>query len=206
MGGRGSGSASSKAGAGGRVQTEHMERWNPPPSLAQQLGDYTGQTGTTELSRQVSALKEYSGSYYHEIREAQYRGEKGTAYAKDAEAIETMIEKSPKWKGGELYRGIKVNNEDLAQFQKGAVIDMRGMSSWSSDTKIANSFSNTYSSGTRTGVIFRTKGTNKGTSITHLSTYGKMEKEILVSGKATWTITKVTKSGGKIYVDVVENP
>ena len=201
FGGRGASSASGKSGMPRRTQTDHMDEWNPPPDIAEQLAKANG-ISIDEAREQAIALADYSGSDYRAIRKAQYEGlTDWDEYAK-AQAIENFIAQSPVWAGGELYRGVKLDAASVNHLKVGGRIDMKGMSSWSSDEITANSFSN---SSTKERVIFRTKGTKQGTSITHLSSFGKGESEVLISGKATWTIKKITKSGGRTYIDVEED-
>lgn len=194
FGGRGASSASS--GGSGKTQKEHMDKWHEPPSKAVQLMNYLGIT-PEEAIAEANAVDAWSGIEYGDIRKAQYTGETGTWAAKQAEAIEKFIQQSPKWAGGELYRGINLWQKDaLAQLKPGAVIDMRGMSSWSTSETVAKNFAG--------NVIFKTSGTKKGTSITHLSKFGLSEKEVLISGKATWKIQKVEQSGNYTVVTVKE--
>ena len=172
-----------------------MGKWYEPPSKADQLRDYLGIT-PGEADAEAYAVDAWSGSSYGDIRKAAYEGETGTWAAKQAEAIENFIQQSPKWAGGELYRGISLAPEAVAQLKQGAVIDMRGMSSWSTSKTVAENFAG--------NVIFKTPGTKKGTSITHLSQFGLGEKEVLISGKATWKIQKVEQSGNYTVVTVKE--
>lgn len=204
FGGRGSTSSSGGgAGSGNRkTQKEHMT-WSEPPSKAQQLAQQNG-IDLYDAGKQVSSVEAYCGISYDSIRDAQYNGRTGTSDYNKAQQIEQFIAQSPVWAGGDLYRGIKLPKESVSQLMVGAKIDMRGMSSWSSKESVAESFAETYG-GSKKSVIFRTKGTKKGTSVTHLSGYGKSESEVLISGKATWTIKKISQSNGIIYVDVKEN-
>ncbi len=205
MGGRGAGSAGGAGGASGRTQSEHMGIWYPPPPLGDRMAEYTGAT-PEEGDKMVRATEKYSGSYYGEMREAAYKGDKNSPYYEDAMAVERMIERAPKWAGGEIYRGMNVDANTLASFQEGAEIDMRGMSSWSSKAATADMFAHHGGSGGNP-VVFRASGTKKGTSITHVSVYGEGEGEVLVSGKAKWRVKKVTQgSDGVTYVDVDELP
>jgi hypothetical protein len=205
FGGRGasSGSAGGGKGAARRTQKEHPDPWHEPPSLGEQLANQNG-VDIAEAQAQVYAVEDFSGSDYRDIRYAQYIGITTSDAYKKAQTIETFIEQSPTWDGGDLYRGIRMKADDVAQLQVGGTIDMRGMSSWSSKESVATSFAHTYGGGSRKSVIFRTSGTKKGTSIRHLSQYSH-EDEVLVSGKATWTIKNIRTSFGVTYVDVIEN-
>ena len=203
FGGRGA-SSGGKGGSGakGRTQREHEEKWGEPPSKAKQLADRNG-ISLSDADDQVTAIKDYSGTDYSEIRAAQYNGNTNSMYYDQAQAIEAYIAQSPTWDGGNIYRGIKMDADSFSQMQVGGRIDMRGLSSWSSDEQIAHNFAQSY--GTKKSVVFRSKGTKQGASITHLSKFGTSESEVLVSGKATWTIKKITKVGNITYVDVKED-
>ena len=179
-----------------------MDEWSPPPPTNYQLAIANG-VSADEAREQVDAIEAYSGSDYRAIRKAQYEGLTDWDEYKKAQAIENFIAQSPVWAGGELYRGVKLDPAAVSQLKVGGRIDMKGMSSWSSDETTARSFSN--ASGNKQSVIFRTKGTKQGASITHLSNYGKDESEVLISGKATWTIKKITVSGSRTYIDVEED-
>lgn len=205
MGGRGAGSAGGAGGASGRTQSAHMDEWGQPPPLGVQMAEHTGST-LAEGNKMAAATQKYSGIYYKQMREAAYNDDKNSPYYEDAMAIEAMIDRAPKWAGGEIYRGINVDANTLAAFQEGAEIDMRGMSSWSTNASTADDFA--YHGGAKGNpVVFRAAGTKKGTSITNVSIYGKGEGEVLVSTKAKWKIKKVSQgSDGVTYIDVDELP
>lgn len=156
----------------------------------------------------VDSVSDYSDGVYDEVRAAS-SGESSSAYFKGiADSCEEFITASPKWDGGTLYRGISLGNSDQATINnildnasKGKPIDMRGISSWSSDEGVAQLFAgktNQYG----TAIIFVTNGksTSNGTSIKHLSQIND-EEEVLVSNKAVFTPTKIEyKPDGRIYI------
>lgn len=129
----------------------------------------------------------------------------------DADSIESFIQRSPKWAGGNLHRGINVSQDTASDIvkrvQAGETLDMQGISSWSSESKIAVDFAHTSFQG-RVGVVFHTnaKETTKGTSIKHLSEL-EHEKEVLMSESARYKGTRVVNNTAKnlieIYVDEV---
>lgn len=204
FGGRGASSVSG-GGSGGKTQTEHMNKWSEPPSLASQLANSLG-ISENKAQSEVKSVQNYSGSDYGGIRDAQYNGYTTSPFYKQAMEIEDFIKQSPKWAGGELYRGLVLPTASVSHLKVGAKIDMKGMSSWSSAKSVADDFADHGASAKgKSSVIFRTAGTKQGTSITHLSILGKGESEVLISGKATWTITGVSKVGKVTIVDVKEN-
>lgn len=158
-----------------------------------------------EAERLANGIRDFSGSYSSEIRAAS-RGETSPQHIKDAaKACEDFIKASPKWAGGNLHRGINVDNDVrdqiVARAQKGQPIDMKGVSSWSSDKETANAFGHT--DGNPEGaVIFHTnkKSTKHGTSIKHLSKYPN-EDEVLMSANSVFTPTKIEKDkNGVVHI------
>lgn len=154
----------------------------------------------------VDAIGDYSRQHYDAIRKAS-RGEKASeADKKKAADIEEFIDASPKWAGGAIYRGIGTKDFDtayeiLSNVRQGKPVDMGGVSSWSSNSKVAEGFGKRKTASAGKTIVFVTNGksTNKATSISHLSRY-KYEDEVLVSKKAVFTPTKMTKRGEIIYV------
>lgn len=156
----------------------------------------------------VDALSAYSDGVFDAVRQAS-SGESNSAYFKDiADNCEDFITASPKWAGGVLYRGISLGNSDqtalndiIENASKGKPIDMKGISSWSSDESVAQSFAGKTNQW-GTAIIFVTNGksTSNGTSIKHLSQIND-EEEVLVSNKAVFTPTKIEyKPDGRIYI------
>lgn len=162
-----------------------------------------------EAKTMVDSIFNYSDGNYHDIRAAS-RGE-ATGYEDDAKSCEDFINKSPKWAGGQLQRGLKVYDqakydEMVSSIAEGKEINLRGISSWSSDSEVAENFA-----GGDYPVVLRTnKGsTTRGTSISHLSEYGPSkwgegEQEVLISSKATFKPTKIKFENGQtvIYGDI----
>lgn len=156
----------------------------------------------SEAKRLVKGIWTFSGNLYPNVR-AGSTGE-SKVFQEDADACEKFIEKSPKWSGGQLHRGIHVDKnvaeEMLRRVRNNEPIDMRGLSSWSSNPKIAMRFAKTQK---RSGVsvIFHTNNTatSHGTSISHLSQY-PYQKEVLMSNKSVFTPTKVVQQGKIIHI------
>ncbi len=175
-------------------QAEHMS-WSEPPSKAEQLAIANG-ISIEEAQKQIEALRSYSRAGYRSIRTAQYNNEVGTEEYQKAMAIEKFIEQSPKWNGGDLYRGINLSEAQLNQMAIGAKVDMRGVSSWSTKRDVATEFGTT---------MFKVNGTKQGASVTHLARGGLSESEVLVSGKAIWTIKSVAKIGNRTLIELSED-
>lgn len=176
----------------------------------------------------ASAVNEYSGSEFREIRAASIGDldavrELQTRYgetvdvdrvAQQAENIQAFIDASPKWDGGQLSRGVWVSNEeDLAAMiqsaQNGQAIDMGGISSWTSDESIAAKFARTYSvdlpegiareTGRSVVLITNETSTDLGTSIRHLSGM-RSEQEVLVGSQAGFIPTAVEERREAVYI------
>lgn len=164
------------------------------------LSKSSGEKITTKQAQDMyDAIYTYSGSKYKDIRAAQTGENKSAADIKMGKQIDAFIEKSPKWDGGEVYRGMSLNDGQKT-LKKGATIDMQGTSSWSSKKEIANN----YVRGDGNGYIFVLPKTKQGTSVEHLSNFPG-ENEVLISSKATFQINdiKTEKKRGKKPVTYV---
>ena len=158
------------------------------------------------------AVAQYGGFSFGKIRKASYvggaefdeemfAGKMVTSANKIAKNLEEFIEKSPKW-DGDIYRGINLPRWTLSEFKQGDIIDMQGISSWSSNAEVASRFAK---KGLDEKVIFHSKGTKQGTSIRHLARYTE-EDEVMISAKAKWSITNIEKVDNvtHIYVEELE--
>ena len=158
------------------------------------------------------SVAQYGGFSFNKIRKASYvggtefdeeifAGKTVTSANKIAKNLEEFIEKSPKW-DGDIYRGINLPRWTLNEFKQGDIIDMQGISSWSSNAEVANKFAK---KGLDEKVIFHSKGTKQGTSIRHLAHYTE-EDEVMISAKAKWSITNIEKADNvtHIYVEELE--
>ena len=95
---------------------------------------------------------------------------------------------------GTLYRGIELTNDmDMSKFQVGSVVDMNGISSWSTYRDVAMDYS-MFTGDSTTGVVFKTNGTRKGAKL-GLSGEG----EVIISKSAKWKVTGVQDDGDSTY-------
>lgn len=169
-------------------------------------------TGCTpeEAIQMGTAIKSFSDGGYHAIKLAQ-RGNPEYAYKEQqADALESYIEKSPKWgNSGALYRGAHFKRDEatemLKKLQNGEEIEWGGTSSWTSDAKMAKHFSKDAGDFGDPKVIFILKnGTQQGTSIRHLSEHPG-EDEVLISKKQRARATRITAVPriveGEIYLE-----
>ena len=160
-------------------------------------------TDAEEARTLARAARQFTTNDYDAIRKYQRLGPPPDRKQVSKE-IETFIEKSPKWDGGEVYRGLDIDKATAAKIvadaRAGKQIGMLGTSSWSTNKKIAEAFAD--SQGDEVSFIFRSKGKQNGTSVKYLSRYPQ-EDEVLMSKDARWKPVKVTESpwGSTFYID-----
>lgn len=159
-----------------------------------------------EADQMAKAIGAFSGIDYSVIRKFQTDGPPPDM-SKYAKPLEDFIEKSPKWDGGEVYRGIRVDNNTakaiIANAQAGKTMGQMGASSWSTNRQVSEkSFAYVNSTAVRTGqktaIIFRSNGQQNGTSIKHISAIPS-EDEVLMSNNARWKPTKVTQIAKNVW-------
>ena len=156
-----------------------------------------------EASRVVSAINDYTLEGYPNIRGAQAAGESGQ-YLDEAEAIESYIDAAPKFGDGDLYRGMSVPSDFAETIHVGDVIDNGGaLSSWSSNENVADNFAVPDAWGGKSAVMVIEGGTQRGTSIKHLSANGRDEDEVLIPASARYEITDIF-DGDTVYVYLKE--
>lgn len=138
----------------------------------------------------VSAINDYTVDGYVEIRKAQADGygEK----LEEAEVIERYIDAAPKYGEGDLYRGMVVQPDYIESLSVGDVIDNGGaLSSWSSNEYVADNFTSTQGPWEKGVVMVIEGGTQRGTSIKHLSANGRDEDEVIIPSSARYEITDI---------------
>ena len=197
MGGRGSSGKGRMIGV--RYQSNHPD-WTVPPDYSTHLQQEMGIDKAT-ADRYVEGLKAFTGSDYRDLRNAIYNNDTNSKYYENAVAVEDFIKNSPKWAGGTVYRGIHVPEDfDVSQYKKGAVVDMMGMSSWTTSPYVADSFS---LGSNRIIFVNNSKKSKNGTSVMRLSKF-KSEKEVLFSNKARWKVDSQETNGKTTYIYVHE--
>ena len=152
----------------------------------------------------ANSIHSYSGMNYEAIRDAAIGKNDNPKLKAAADNIEDFIKASPKWAGGQLFRGIKVNeavaNEILRKATSGEEIDMLGPASWSSDMDVAHTFAGKSNQwGKAIVFVNNKKSTTAGTSIKHLSQVVG-EDEVLMSKDARLKPTKIEEKDGRIYI------
>ena len=150
-----------------------------------------------EALRYYKAIGYYTSFGYKDVRQ----GNSPSAQTAQKQ-LEDYISKSPTY-NGEIYRGMHLSGKQgenfVNQLQKGAVIDMGGISSWSSELSVAKSFANKSSD---YHVIFKCKN-KSGVGIQHLSQFFH-ESEVLQSSKSKFKIKSVKSSIDKGWINSYE--
>lgn len=215
--------AREQAAAGGGSSAAETEApvsgGHKPHMKGQELVDFTmKELGVTEQEAKdmVREVSGYTDGYATDMRNWQQYGDGYILDGMSAKEARTMSEQcekfiklSPKWDGGEIYRGICVD-EDTAMkilddiYYSGKPLDMKGTSSWTSDKSIADDFSEW--SGGDVAIIFKAPGTNKGTSIDHISDFS--QSEVLVSKDARWDVKRIEGGidDGYLVIEMEERP
>lgn len=198
----------SSGGAGSQGTREHLPYMNNKEAVANTMKECG--VSEQEAKEMVKEISGYTEGYATDMRNWQQYGDgyildgMSSKEAKTmSEQCEKFIELSPKWGGGELYRGIGVDEDtahrildDISYSMK--PFDMKGTSSWSSDRSIADDFSE--GCGSDVAIIFKTPGTKKGTSIDHLSEFS--QSEVLVSKDARWDVKRINGSIDDGYIEI----
>lgn len=185
----------------------------------QELVDFTMKELGCSEQEAKDMIKEVSGyteGYATDVRTWQQGGKQWDMQEltpKEAqrmsEQVERFIDKSPKWEGGEIYRGIGVSEDDANKILDDISFsmkpfDMKGTSSWTSDKSIADDFS--VWNGADVAIVFKAPGTKQGTSIDHISEFS--QSEVLVSKNARWDVKKINGSvdDGYLEIELEERP
>ena len=195
-----------QAAAGG---TNTATREHLPYMAGREAVEYTMKecgVSEQEAKEMVKEVSGYATGYAYDMRHWQQTGE-GTSELTADEAktmsdnVEKFIEKSPKWGGGELYRGIGVDKETAIAIEQHALsdkpIDMLGTSSWTSSKDVTEEFLGTASN---YAIVYKTSGTKKGTSIDHLSEFS--QDEVLISKDARWRCKEIYGDVEDMYLEI----
>lgn len=195
-----------QAAAGG---TNTATREHLPYMAGKEAVEYTMKecgVSEQEAKEMVKEVSGYATGYAYDMRHWQQTGQ-GTSEMTAEEAkimsenVEKFIDKSPKWGGGELYRGIGVDRETAIAIEQHALsdkpIDMLGTSSWTSSKDVTDEFLGTASN---YAIIYKTSGTKKGTSIDHLSEFS--QDEVLISKDARWRCKQIYGDVEDMYLEI----
>jgi hypothetical protein len=182
-----------------KKQTNHLPEQKLSENKAIEITQKQTGTNYETAKRITNAVYDFSGSQYGAMRSAYAKGDTTSEAGKKAQALDEFVDKSPKWGGGTLYRGIGVTKEVaddiIKQAEAGKTLNQKGPSSWTTNESTGKAFG-----GGPVHITFITNGTTAkhGTSIKHLSQFPG-EKEVLMSGKAKQKPTKVVKNTDNDY-------
>lgn len=165
-----------------------------------------------------TAISGYKGADFDAMRAVQngngdqYLDSYRQKMEKQAADAEEYLSKAPRWNGGTTYRGIMLHSGDAHDvFKTGEVIDMKGMSSWSTDRSLSEGFGEIEARSTsKRSVLFINDGQTSGASIDHFSVggyhsvFGDSQHEVLCSSKARFEITQTIDHGNYLEVRVKE--
>lgn len=183
-----------------KPKTETKPKQQSKQPEKEQPKEQTAGKFTTEEKHK--AISHWSDGGYNNLRSVSTGKYDDPKLKREADAIEEFIKESPGYEGA-LYRGIKV--KEPIKFKKNSTTDMQGLSSWSSEEKVAKKFAN--SMGNQYEYIFiAPKGIKQSAGIEHLSQYPS-EKEHIASTNAKFKVTKTQKVKGTkqtlVYVEEI---
>lgn len=190
-----------------RGQLPHIDEDDLYSYVAGELG--VSEQRATEYTDAVMAFTDNSG-LFTDVRKYQ-RGETLDEWA-DIEAVkaiskdaEEYIKVAPRWNAGETFRGVTISDKELASYASGSVINMGGMSSWSSKMSISADFAVRNTTYERpNSVLFHCETQGKGTAIRHLSVL-ELEDEVLCSKDAKYKVLRQEKhDDGIIHIFLEE--
>jgi hypothetical protein len=175
--------------------------------MAKKLSESSGtQVSKQEARKMRETVDDFTIAGYLDMRDAYTNPNASTKSKEKLQTLESFIAKSPKYNGGELYRGIQIDAKDVSSFKVGKTIDMKGPSSWSSDKNVANNFANAGKQKPKgqSSVVFSLTKAKKATSIKHLSR-AQDEEEVLASSLSKYTIKAMSKKNGTTHITLEEN-
>lgn len=133
----------------------------------------------------------------------------------DRDVIEDLVSKLPVYQDGLLYRGMtfyvgkgapKGDTADwyVNECKEGDVLKLRGLTSFTSNYKVAKGFNRGGGSSSLMNVMIINSRNLTGPSINHLSDFEKDEQEILYSKDAKFQVKARKQIGNTIYLHVQE--
>lgn len=160
------------------------------------LNDIIIETGYSLEEAEIfhNNLKEYFGGDYKKFK-------KNMGYDDKISIIDEGLKRMSPY-DGKVYRGLSFNkikdNEKFDYFLKnlkiGNVMDMGGISSWSSSKKVATGYAdlNDHITGKDYNSIVFTVSNNKtGIGMQHISKFGSIEGEVTYPSDSKWKITNI---------------
>jgi len=157
-----------------------------------------------EAKKMLYGIQSFSGTGYSKIRSAYNNPNANPKDSETLSSVDSYIRSAPKW-DGTVYRGINVSKETAKEIVSKETIDMLGPSSWSSEKRVAESFSNGYKD---VSIIFTLDKNKSGASITHIGSWDGAESEITAPSGTKYHIDNVKETVingiDTIFIDVHE--
>lgn len=180
----------------------YMEHRNRVITIQEDFKEVGKDLDPQEALKYIDAVNGYTGNEYRDIRRAQLDELQGkpiedARLKEKIDLIEEYIASVPLYpKDVPLYRGFGSRSPDNLQafeeaYVNGELITMSGISSWTSEEKMAHNFVRTKDH----GALFELVSNKTGVSIKHLSEH-PTENEVLFGTNATYRII------GKSEVDI----
>ena len=143
-----------------------------------------------------SAIRKYISGQYKNIQKYLATGQGGNAKIKSA--IEHIRKAAGKYAGSkqgvDIFRGVSMPKDMLAQFKVGRKLELRALNSFSRDKAVAARFSAANEVG-HTEVVFRIQGAKRGMDLGELAPPSyRHEQEVLVLGGHKYRVVRVTKT------------
>ncbi len=206
--GAGGGGGVSGGGGGGAVQTEHRDYIEDPNAAVGAVqADVLAGSGRN-VSRERAAemyrtVQYFTGFGFTPIRDAYGNANADPRFVREMQTLDDYIRSAPKWRGSTIYRGINVPPATADEILAGPTVDMLGPASWSSEQRVANTFS--YGrDGKGVRLIFVLRDNRSGASVTHISTCDGVESEVTAPSGVIYAIDSIRKGSDVIFIDVHE--
>lgn len=187
---------------------ERPQAWHMPPLLGvgwdtpeqrRALADYLGIDDPAKLRRVGESIFQYCRHEFYDIKRSQRDGTPSDL----ALGIEEYIDCAPKWDGGLTYRGMAMDDRQVAEIMRAAETHGEydphcgGTGSWSTDYAFCKRWADRRvrnpRKGRNTKVVFWSQTQSRGTSVTHMSPQGLGEHEVLVSQSARYCVRRTER-------------
>lgn len=167
----------------GRVRDDRMKEFNEAAfkSIVEETG-YSEQ----DAKKFHENLLDFFGGDYKAFADGSHKDEE--------ENINAGLERMKAY-DGEIYRGMVFEDWQEDLFSKfmdcnvGDEIEMRTISSWSSNKSVADEFAKMTSVLQKNSVVLVCKNNKSGVGVQHISKFAKKEAEVLAPSTAKWRLT-----------------
>ena len=174
-----------------RKQYEPYDSLNKKKSNQRALELIQKETGYDEKTAKTvkKYMDEYFGDDYSEFVDGNRQ--------KEVEVIDEALSRMGAY-DGEIFRGLKFGfgkrgQEFADRLKVGGEIEMKSISSWSSERWVANKFAGV-GNDSYYSVVFVCKENKTGVGVQHISEFGKDEAEVLSPSGTRWKITNVSQT------------